>query len=417
MTDGEGRALDREGDNTTGTVGISYVLAYMEEDAEGNPLNWTAYTTRDQTSPITGITETQASSESDGTYTAVAPGRYRYTFTTPVDAANADLTHTIAAYATRTVDGVRAVSNHDIDFLLGGGDPTTSKETVTDASCNACHAQLSAPRRLAPGRQALPHVPLAPDRRPGHREHDGLQGHDPQDPHGRGPALGSGGHAVLLRRASMGNASPTTRRFTSRRRPTAARPATPATTPTSGRRTPSKRPACPATTEPTSRPRRATRSSPPGPTATSATDRAPSSRSRRRIRPADSIRRGRWWSSSWSRSPIPRPATRPPCASSSPWTVRPARHHRRAAQHASGDVRRPQLGLRVVLAGYDSGPWRLRQLGRGRRPERRLRLHGCGRRGDTGERHRQLHGRARGLHSAGRPAPLRRRSPRCSPSP
>lgn len=142
LTDDEGRGLDREGVDTAGSVGINYVLAYWEEDDEGNPIHYTAYTTRDQTSPITGITETQASAENNGTYEVLGAGRYRYTFQAEVSADNDQKTHTIAAYATRDTESGRQIVNEDIDFLLDPGATLKTRETITDASCNACHDQL-----------------------------------------------------------------------------------------------------------------------------------------------------------------------------------------------------------------------------------------------------------------------------------
>jgi len=139
LTDGIGRPLDRAGAFTTGPISLRYVLAELQEDSDGNATHDTAYTTRDQTSPITGITETQASSERNGAYEELAVGTYRYTFETPLTDADPALTHTIAVFATR-----------DLSQPLQDG-----------------RRALRAPRRVYRGHS---------DRR--------LQGHDPQDSHG-----------------------------------------------------------------------------------------------------------------------------------------------------------------------------------------------------------------------------------------
>ncbi|NJK88340.1 MAG: OmcA/MtrC family decaheme c-type cytochrome [Myxococcales bacterium] len=142
--DADGRPVDRNGFFTEGRVSVNYVLAFLEESPAGDPQFYTAYTTRTQTSPITNVTATQASAESNGAYERLGAGRYRYTFMAQIDAAtNASKTHVIAAYATRTVDGVRAVSNVEIDFVPDGSNIKT-RELVTEDACNACHMGLEA---------------------------------------------------------------------------------------------------------------------------------------------------------------------------------------------------------------------------------------------------------------------------------
>ena len=53
LTDSEGRLLDREGLLTAGSVSLNFVLAWLGEDDEGESTKYTAYTLREQTSPIT----------------------------------------------------------------------------------------------------------------------------------------------------------------------------------------------------------------------------------------------------------------------------------------------------------------------------------------------------------------------------
>ena len=98
MTDPRGLPLDRDGIFTPGAVSTSLVAAVLPADEE----LYTAYTTRMQTSPITGVTAIQASSDSGGTYEKVADGEYMYTFATRAPL-NFDrgATHTIGVYARR----------------------------------------------------------------------------------------------------------------------------------------------------------------------------------------------------------------------------------------------------------------------------------------------------------------------------
>src|SRR4051812_23490593 len=56
LTDGHGTALDTSGKLTTGTVVPSFVLAQLAQNTDGSPAQYTAYTTRQQTSPITNQT-------------------------------------------------------------------------------------------------------------------------------------------------------------------------------------------------------------------------------------------------------------------------------------------------------------------------------------------------------------------------
>ena len=139
MTDGQGRPLDRQGLFTEGAVSASFVIAWLATDDDGQPLNYTAYTTREQTSPITGITEIQAGSESDGMYEEREPGVYRYSFSTPVNVADEAATHMVAVYGTRG----DAVANAEFLFRPDGNAVVVTREVVTDAACNQCHQQLA----------------------------------------------------------------------------------------------------------------------------------------------------------------------------------------------------------------------------------------------------------------------------------
>lgn len=143
IADGDGVPLDREGLFTEGEVSISLVVAYLELDANGDPAGYIAYTTRTQTSPITNVTEVQASSDQGGTFEELEPGRYRYTFAAAVVVPDPALTHTIAAYATRTFEDVRYVANHEVHFRPDGQAPEP-REVVVIEACGQCHDDLSA---------------------------------------------------------------------------------------------------------------------------------------------------------------------------------------------------------------------------------------------------------------------------------
>jgi OmcA/MtrC family decaheme c-type cytochrome len=146
LSDAEGRPLDREGLLTAGAVSVSFMLAYLEETDSGESLQYRSYTLREQTSPITSVTAPQAGTDTGGTFTELAPGRYRYTFGTSVDVAEANegKTHTIGVYATRPFEDQRYVANTNYSFVPLGVEPDTELDVVTDAACSNCHTRVEA---------------------------------------------------------------------------------------------------------------------------------------------------------------------------------------------------------------------------------------------------------------------------------
>ncbi|MBK9265527.1 MAG: OmcA/MtrC family decaheme c-type cytochrome [Polyangiaceae bacterium] len=146
ITDQSGVALDRQGLYTEGAVSLRFVLAWLDEDANGNALQYTSYTTRMQTSPITGQSAEQAAADEGGTFEEVdfSQGIYRYTFGTKIQVADGTKTHTLGAWATRTFEDVRYSAEALYNFLPAGGTPTTARELVQTDRCNACHDPLEA---------------------------------------------------------------------------------------------------------------------------------------------------------------------------------------------------------------------------------------------------------------------------------
>jgi len=144
ITDGAGVPLDRDGEFTEGAVRASFVIAHLAVDADGDPAQYTSYTTRVQTSPE-GTSATQASGESNGAWVevGVAQGTYRYTFDTQVTVVDPDATHTVGVYGSRTFDGASYGDDDAYDFVPAGG-AVIAREVVTDAACDTCHVDLSA---------------------------------------------------------------------------------------------------------------------------------------------------------------------------------------------------------------------------------------------------------------------------------
>ena len=185
FTDDFHQPLDRNGEFTPGNLSINQVLAWWDADAR----HYTAYTTRVQTSPITGNSATQAAADSGGTWTDLEIGHSTYKFKTVLpEGYDVTKTHTLAVYATRNVGRL-----HRQELLrqrrarLPAGRPGRHGDLGQDDECRLQRVPRSPlrPRRLAAGRQALRHLPPAADGRSGHGKHRRHEGHGPQDPHGR----------------------------------------------------------------------------------------------------------------------------------------------------------------------------------------------------------------------------------------
>lgn len=144
LTDPGGLPLDRDGVFTPGPVSTSFVLSYIPEGEEA----YVAYTTRVQTSPITGDSATQASTDSDGEYTTEEMGTYHYKFSTELPAGyNADATHTLGVYGRRDLREFsldRYVDNALEHWVPSGNGTAVPRDIVTTETCNgACHDPLA----------------------------------------------------------------------------------------------------------------------------------------------------------------------------------------------------------------------------------------------------------------------------------
>lgn len=146
ITDAAGVPLDRDGLFTDGAVSVRFTLAWLGEDSAGEAAQYTAYVTKVQTSPITGDSATQASTEQNGAFTeiGVSQGLYEYTFTTNIAVADATRTHTVGAFASRSFDGETYTDDATLDFVPDGSAVSQVRDVVTDDACNSCHDPLSA---------------------------------------------------------------------------------------------------------------------------------------------------------------------------------------------------------------------------------------------------------------------------------
>ena len=144
ISDDAGQGLDRLGVDTPGVVSPSFILARIRP----GETQYTAYTTRVQASPITGVSATQAGTDTGGTYTSLGDGVYRYAFGTKLPAGfEVNATHTVGMYVTRNLADFGLTTyyaNATSDFVPAGTAVTQVRDVVRTEACNQCHDPLSA---------------------------------------------------------------------------------------------------------------------------------------------------------------------------------------------------------------------------------------------------------------------------------
>ena len=144
ITDPQGLALDRLGVDTPGAVAISFIISYIPN----GQTQYVAYTTRLQTSPINGVTATQAGTDAGGVFVKTADGEYNYTFGTKAPATiDRTVTHTVGLYSSRDLtsfDMGTQYSDAVFNFVPNGSAVKVTRDVVRTASCNQCHDPLSA---------------------------------------------------------------------------------------------------------------------------------------------------------------------------------------------------------------------------------------------------------------------------------
>jgi OmcA/MtrC family decaheme c-type cytochrome len=152
FTDDFNQPLDRLGQVTPGVLSISQVLAWWDAGTR----YYTAYTTRVQKSPITGVSATQAAADAaksasnpnGGTWKDVDLGHSIYTFGTALPAGyDGSKTHTLAIYATRNLTAIIGKSYYDNvvhDFRPDDGQVTETWDKTVEGNCNVCHNPLAA---------------------------------------------------------------------------------------------------------------------------------------------------------------------------------------------------------------------------------------------------------------------------------
>lgn len=136
VTDGDGTPLDIAGLFTEGAVSPSFIIAELGQNAAGEPLQYTAWTTN---------ADDQAATDRNGTNVevGVGDGVYTYTFNTSVAGAAMDRTQTVGMYATRDFEGKTYVENVTHDFRRDGNAVAVTRDVSTTQGCNGCHNPLA----------------------------------------------------------------------------------------------------------------------------------------------------------------------------------------------------------------------------------------------------------------------------------
>lgn len=149
LTDNMDQPLDRLGKVTPGPISLSFILAWWNPDTR----YYTAYTTNTVTTPASsphpGVTATQASTDSGGTFKDLEVGHGTYTFKTVLPAGfDATKTHTLGVQATRNLTDIIGKSyyaNVEKDFRPDGAAVTATWDKIREATaCNNCHDPLAA---------------------------------------------------------------------------------------------------------------------------------------------------------------------------------------------------------------------------------------------------------------------------------
>ncbi|MEK7407705.1 MAG: OmcA/MtrC family decaheme c-type cytochrome [Acidobacteriota bacterium] len=143
LADPKGSPLDREGVTSPGPVSVSFIAAYIPTGQS----QYTSYTTRVQTSPITRVSATQAGADSGGSFEVISEGLYQYTFGTRLPAGfDRTATHSIGAYSSRNLSEFDMGIQRDDDvyhFVPDGSKVTVVRDVTRSETCNRCHHQLA----------------------------------------------------------------------------------------------------------------------------------------------------------------------------------------------------------------------------------------------------------------------------------
>jgi OmcA/MtrC family decaheme c-type cytochrome len=143
FTDPAGLPLDREGITTPGTISAGnpgMIAAVYAPDRR----EFSAYTTRTLTSPITQVSATQAGTDSGGTWEKVGDGEYVYTFRTRAPSGfDRSAVHAIGVYGSRDLTEFDLGIHLDDDVFYftpsDGREAANPDDDIRTATCQKCH--------------------------------------------------------------------------------------------------------------------------------------------------------------------------------------------------------------------------------------------------------------------------------------
>lgn len=144
ITDPKGLLLDMDGVTTPGPVKVGMTLATIYNDHVSE--EYASHVLQTVTDPKTGITATQATLDSGGTFQQLGAGVYTYTFKTKVPGFDPTATHSIGGQAERDLTefnlGIQGID--DVYTFVPDGSPVTQVREVTGTpACNQCHNPLA----------------------------------------------------------------------------------------------------------------------------------------------------------------------------------------------------------------------------------------------------------------------------------
>ncbi len=141
VADPSGLNLDVNGVYTPGPIALSYLMAYIPNNAE----QYVNYNTRVSTGAAG--TFNLPTGDSGGTFTQLNSGQYQYVFHTKAPAGfDPTATNTVGIYGTRNLTAFNTPNNYasaTFNFLPNGSKVTRIRDVVATATCDSCHDQLS----------------------------------------------------------------------------------------------------------------------------------------------------------------------------------------------------------------------------------------------------------------------------------
>ena len=142
FSDPKGVPLDKDGIESPAAISNGspgMIAAYIPK----GQAQYTSYTTRVQTSPITGKSATQAGTDSGGTWAKVADGEYTYTFRTKAPSGwDKTATHAVGIYGNRNLTEFGypiALADDVLAFVPDGSAKPVTRDVIKTQSCMKCH--------------------------------------------------------------------------------------------------------------------------------------------------------------------------------------------------------------------------------------------------------------------------------------